>query len=215
MLMKRSRRYTPAIDCPLFPFGKTVCRTPLASRLTLTHTDPDLGRPTHSGQPGPGRIGDLRRIARAGPGGPGGQPRTEDGLLPQVVGASPAPPRGGRRRIHDHLTGARLSAAPQAAGLTGTRADAPPARHHLCPQAYPERCPNDSAHVWQSQVLRHQHGDLIAPDPGQPGRKLSRTFRSGLSAFVSTSTTLCQVPSAGRPLSTGSVSEGDMNAGST
>ncbi len=49
----------------------------------------------------------------------------------------------------------------------------------------------------------------------QPGRKLSRTFRSGLSAFVSTSTTLCQVPSAGRPLRTGSVSEGDTNAGST
>jgi hypothetical protein len=50
---------------------------------------------------------------------------------------------------------------------------------------------------------------------GQAGRKLSRTFRSGLSALVSTSTTLCQVPSVGRPLSTGSVSAGDMKAGST
>jgi hypothetical protein len=49
----------------------------------------------------------------------------------------------------------------------------------------------------------------------QPGRKLSCIFRSGLSAFVSTSTTLCQVPSAGWPPSTGSVSDGEMNAGST
>ena len=49
----------------------------------------------------------------------------------------------------------------------------------------------------------------------QPGRKLSRTFRSGLSTLVSTSTTLCQVPSAGRPPNTGKVREGDTNAGST
>ena len=49
----------------------------------------------------------------------------------------------------------------------------------------------------------------------QPGRKLSRTFRSGLSTLVSTSTTLCQVPSAGRPPNTGKVSEGDTKAGRT
>jgi hypothetical protein len=36
-----------------------------------------------------------------------------------------------------------------------------------------------------------------------------------LSAFVSTSTTLCQVPSVGRPPSTGTVSDGDMKAGRT
>jgi hypothetical protein len=169
MLMKRSRRYTPAIDCPLFPFGKTVCRTPLASRLTLTHTDPDLGRPTHTGQPGPGRIGDLRRIARAGPGGPGGQPRTEDGLVPQVVGASPAPPRGGRRRIHDHLTGARLSAAPQAAGLTGTRADAPPARQPPVPAGLPGKMPERF-----SARLAKPGAPASARRPHSPGPRSTR-----------------------------------------
>jgi hypothetical protein len=52
-------------------------------------------------------------------------------------------------------------------------------------------------------------------DLGQPERKLSRTFRSELSMFVSTSTTLCQVPSSGWPPNTGNVSDGDMKAGST
>jgi Host cell surface-exposed lipoprotein len=54
-----------------------------------------------------------------------------------------------------------------------------------------------------------------AGSAAQPGRKLSRTFRSGLSTLVSTNTTLCQVPSAGRPPSTGSIREGDTKAGST
>jgi hypothetical protein len=58
-------------------------------------------------------------------------------------------------------------------------------------------------------------GVVTAADLGQPERKLSRTFRSGLSVFVSTSTTLCQVPSSGWPLSTGRVSDGEMKAGST
>ncbi len=39
-------------------------------------------------------------------------------------------------------------------------------------------------------------------------RKLSRTVRTGLSTLLSTSTTLCQVPSAIRPSSTGTVSDG-------
>src|SRR5829696_9138546 len=43
------------------------------------------------GQPGPGGTGDLRWIARAGPGGPDRQPALEGGLVRQVAGASPAP----------------------------------------------------------------------------------------------------------------------------
>jgi hypothetical protein len=46
-----------------------------------------------------------------------------------------------------------------------------------------------------------------------PWRNVNRTLRSGLSAFVSTSTRLCQVPSAGLPANTGTVSDGDTKAG--
>ena len=48
-----------------------------------------------------------------------------------------------------------------------------------------------------------------------PARKLSRTCRTGLSPLVSTSTTLCQVPSWGLPSRTGTDSEGLTSAGST
>ena len=50
--------------------------------------------------------------------------------------------------------------------------------------------------------------------PGQPATNERRTRRSGLSTFVSTRTTRCHVPSAGRPLRTGSTSDGDTNTGS-
>ena len=48
----------------------------------------------------------------------------------------------------------------------------------------------------------------------QPGRKLSRTRRCGLSALRSTRTMLCQVPSKTRPPSTGSTTDGPTSAGS-
>ena len=53
------------------------------------------------------------------------------------------------------------------------------------------------------------------PPAGQPGRKLSRSDRSGLSRLRSTSTTDCQVPSANRPEITGIVMLGATNAGRT
>lgn len=63
--------------------------------------------------------------------------------------------------------------------------------------------------VWQS----------LSPDspgpPDHPARKESLTFRFGLSTLVSMMTTDCQVPSSIRPSSTGIVSDGLMNAGST
>src|SRR5690606_37784889 len=46
-------------------------------------------------------------------------------------------------------------------------------------------------------------------------RKLSRTVRSGLSLFVSTRHTDCQVPSSSRPPTTGSVACGGTIAGRT
>ena len=45
--------------------------------------------------------------------------------------------------------------------------------------------------------------------------KLNRTERRELSAFRSTSTTLCHVPSSGSPPCTGKVTEGATSAGST
>ncbi len=45
--------------------------------------------------------------------------------------------------------------------------------------------------------------------------KLKRTFRLGLSTLVSIRTMDCQVPRISPPSSTGMVSEGLMNAGST
>jgi hypothetical protein len=47
-----------------------------------------------------------------------------------------------------------------------------------------------------------------------PGMKPSRAFQSGLSAFVSTSTTLCPAPNLGRLPST-APDDGDTKAGST
>ena len=58
-------------------------------------------------------------------------------------------------------------------------------------------------------------------DPGgrarrsQPGRKLSRTLRLVLSRFGSTSAIDCHVPSARRPPTTGTVTDGGMSSGST
>ena len=63
--------------------------------------------------------------------------------------------------------------------------------------------------TWQSVVLVDSNATT------RSGRKLSRTCRTGLSPLLSTSTTLCQVPSAGRPPSTGTASDGETNAGST
>ena len=48
-----------------------------------------------------------------------------------------------------------------------------------------------------------------------PGGRTGGRERTGLSAFVSTRHTDCQVPSAGRPSSTGTVIDGATNAGST
>jgi len=50
--------------------------------------------------------------------------------------------------------------------------------------------------------------------PDQPGKKVSRTRRWGLSAFRSTRTRLCQVPSAMRPPVTGMTSDGLTKTGS-
>ena len=50
---------------------------------------------------------------------------------------------------------------------------------------------------------------------GQASTKERRTFLVWLSTLVSTSTTDCQVPRVGRPSTTGMVTLGEMNAGST
>ena len=50
---------------------------------------------------------------------------------------------------------------------------------------------------------------------GQPSRKLNRTVRRALSRLVSSRQTDCQVPSCILPATTGTVSDGETNAGST
>ena len=64
---------------------------------------------------------------------------------------------------------------------------------------------------------RDEDGSERATSPHRvhPARKLRRTVRRGLSRLVSTSTTLCQVPSAGSPARTGIVTDGATSTGST
>ena len=57
-------------------------------------------------------------------------------------------------------------------------------------------------------------GSAVGP-LGYPVRKLSLTFRLGLSRLGSTKTTDCQVPSCMRPSITGMVIDGAMKAGKT
>lgn len=85
----------------------------------------------------------------------------------------------------------------------GTRSPGHPKQRLDCDEIVAPSC------VWQSLSP-----DLPGP-PDHPARKESLTFRFGLSTLVSMMTTDCQVPSSIRPSSTGIVSDGLMNAGST
>ena len=60
-----------------------------------------------------------------------------------------------------------------------------------------------------------RHGGQQTRPRNQAARKLSRTVRRGLSTLLSTRTTLCQVPRAGAPSTTGNTIEGETNAGNT
>ena len=59
------------------------------------------------------------------------------------------------------------------------------------------------APLWLGAALAAAGILTLLPVLGQPGRKLSRTRRTGLSTLVSTRQTDCQVPSAGSPPRTG------------
>src|SRR5829696_723843 len=88
----------PRYRLPTPLLRQTVCWNAFGLQDGLTQAAE--GEPI-PGQPGPGRTGDLRWIARAGPGGPGRQPAPEGGLVPQVAGASPAPIKPRRGRGHE------------------------------------------------------------------------------------------------------------------
>ena len=75
----------------------------------------------------------------------------------------------------------------------GRFCDSPPEGVPECKCPQPQNC----TRTWLFALLQRQ-----------PGKKLSRTERTWLSTLLSTSTTLCHVPSCGTPPSTGSVSDG-------
>ena len=110
--------------------------------------------------------------------------------------------RGGRAgpgRPRDRGCRARARSIPTACACLSTGAGRPAVRRR--PSAVPAR----TADAVRSGGVR----------VGQPARKLRRTWRVALSALGSSSAIDCQVPSASRPASTGTVIDGAASSGST